>query len=88
MDRIAYRLVAGGAAVLFAWAARQAAQVVWSQFSDTDSPVNPESDDATWPQAVAWAVLAGVAAGSARVLARRGSAAVWKQVVGEEPPTV
>lgn len=86
MERVTWQLVAGGAALVAGWAARQATAAIWDQISDVDH-VDASRDDAVeWRQALGWAVFAGVSAGVARVLAKRGASAAWESVTGSTPP--
>ncbi len=75
MNNILWKAIVAIATTGAAWAARKAATGVWSQVSDTEPPPNPEDPDVTWKSAMGWAALAGVTAGVARVLARRGASA-------------
>lgn len=86
MEKTVWKLLSTFAALGAAWAAREAATLVWTQFSDDEAPVNPADRSISWPGAIGWAVLAGAAAGLARVTGRRGAAAAWTSVTGEAPP--
>jgi hypothetical protein len=86
VEKGAWYVVTSVAAFAAAWAARKAATAVWSRFRDKEGPVNPADRSVTWGAAAAWAVLAGVAGGVGRLLARRGSAAAWQQVTGDTSP--
>lgn len=81
-----WSVVVTGVAMAAAWIAREAASKVWSRFADTEAPVNPADRSASWGAATGWAVLAGIAAGVARVVGRRGAVSAWQQVTGETPP--
>jgi hypothetical protein len=81
-----WNLVVGAASVAAAVAARKLATASWSRFGNTEAPVNPADREATWPDALMWAVFAGSLAGVARVMGRRGAAAVWERATGSAPP--
>ncbi len=81
-----WSVIVTGAAMVAAWVAREAAAKLWSRFADTEAPVNPADRSSSWGAATGWAVVAGVAAGVARVLGRRGAASAWEQVTGETAP--
>lgn len=68
------------------WGARRAATALWSKVYDTDAPPNPDDTDVTWTAALSWAGLAGLSAGVARVLGRKGAAAAWQSLTKEQPP--
>lgn len=59
---------------------------LWSSFSDTPAPVNPADRRASWQQAAAWGVLAGMGAGLARVVGERAAAGIWDRTTGGDPP--
>lgn len=86
--QIAWNVWAWVAAALAAWAARRATTMVWVRLTDGDDPVDPVDGGSSWGEAAAWAVIAGVIAATARVLARRGAGEAWEAVTGEAPPGV
>ena len=83
-----WNVVAWVAAAGAAWAGRKAATAVWTRVSDSQAPVNPAHRDTSWSEAVAWAVIAGAIAATARVLARKGAATAWESFTGDAPPGV
>lgn len=88
MQKTLWNVLTTSVAVGAAWAARQAATALWSRLSDAEAPVNPADRSVSWPEAAGWAVLAGSAAGLARVLGRRGAAAAWETATGATPPGI
>lgn len=88
MQRTLWKILASMAAMASAWAAREAANTVWSRVSDTEAPVNPADRSVSWSAAIGWALLAGIAAGMARVVGRRSAVAAWERVTGDPPPGV
>ena len=48
-------------------------------------PGNPATDDTSWGEAVAWAVVSGVGVGVARLLAQRGVALAFEKKRGSIP---
>lgn len=86
MRKTTWNVVATLAAIGAGWAARQAATAIWHKLSDVDAPEDPADRSVTWKQAGAWALLAGVSSGLARLIARRGTSAAWEGVTGEVPP--
>lgn len=71
-----------------AWVARRSATAVWSKVSHTDAPPNPADREVSWASALAWAGLAGLTAGLARVLGQRGASAAWTKVTKSSPPGI
>jgi hypothetical protein len=81
-----WNLLVGAASVAAAVSARKLATASWTRFGSTDAPVNPADRDASWRDALMWALFAGSLAGVARVLGRRGAAAMWERATGSSPP--
>jgi hypothetical protein len=52
--------------------ARALAGSTWRRVTDKEPPIDPKSDETTWPEALAWAVLAGVMVSLARLAAEKG----------------
>lgn len=86
LQQIVWSTFATLAAVVAAVATRKLAEVLWAGFGSGDVPDDPTDPDITWSQATGWALLAGAAAGMARVVGRRGAAVAWRRVTGNEAP--
>ncbi|NNF64407.1 MAG: DUF4235 domain-containing protein [Acidimicrobiia bacterium] len=86
MDKVLWKALSAALGFAAAWAARNISTSIWSRVSDGDVPVNPANREVSWMNAVGWAVLAGSAAGLARVVGRRGAAAAWVSATGDTPP--
>lgn len=67
------RLLASGAAVLAAVAARRGLKAIWKQTKGTEPPEDPSAPGVTWRDALLWGAAAGALAGIARVVGRRTS---------------
>jgi Protein of unknown function (DUF4235) len=78
----ALALAAGGAS---AYATRRAIGAAWRGVKRDDPPTNPASRRTSWPQALGWAVVSGVAIAIGRLVAQRGAAAAWKAKTGSYP---
>jgi hypothetical protein len=75
-SRQARKALVLGAGILGGVAARRALAAAWSRSRATGRPpLTPDEPGITWPRALAWAVLSGVATGLARLAARRLSSA-------------
>ena len=86
MNRVLWNALSAVLGFAAAWAARNISTAIWTRVSDGDAPVNPANRQVSWMNAFGWAVLAGSAAGLARVVGRRGAAAAWSSATGETPP--
>ena len=86
MDKVLWKTLSAVLGLVAAWAARNITTAAWTRVSDNDAPVNPADRDVSWMNAVGWAVLAGSAAGLARVVGRRSAAAAWVSATGDTPP--
>ena len=61
-----------GAMFAAAKMARALAGSTWRKVTDKEPPIDLKSDEASWPQALAWALLAGVMVSLARLAAAKG----------------
>ena len=86
LHQAAWNAMATLAAVVAAVATRKLAESLWARFGSGDVPNDPTDPDVTWSQATGWALLAGAAAGMARVVGKRGAAIAWRSVTGDEAP--
>ena len=84
--RTGWTLVAAGSAIIAAVATRNAMKAAWRVIRRDDPPLNPAAHDTEWPEAIAWTVTMGVAAGLSRLVARRAAASGWYRFTGEWPP--
>lgn len=85
-DRLKWLALASGSALIAGFAARNLIKAAWRAFADDDPPMNPAALDTEWSEAVTWTVGTALAAGVARLVARRGVASAWEQVTGSRPP--
>ena len=69
-----WMLVSGGAALAAAAATRFALKFGWNAATGDDPPMNPESSETAWTEALTWTVAASVVAGVSRLAARRAAA--------------
>ena len=65
---------------------RKAIETAWEKSTGKPPPRNPESPETTWAEAIAWAMLSGVAVAVARLLATRKAADYWQRTTGNLPP--
>jgi len=82
---IAWKAVTLGTGALSAYATRQALGAVWKNVKGGGPPPNPASRSTSWPEALAWATVSGIAMALGRLLAQRGAAAAWKAKTGGYP---
>lgn len=81
-----YKLLALGASVLGAMAARKSLTFVWKALSGKEPPANPEHPEVTWGEAASWALVSGAAVGLARMVAQKRVASTWHRSTGSLPP--
>jgi hypothetical protein len=86
VSKIGWKIVGGGAASVAGAAASKAVTVAYKKVRKTDPPENPASPDITWAEALAWALLSGVAVGLGRLAAERVAAQGWVRATGALPP--
>lgn len=66
-------------------AARKAMTASWKVATGKEPPQNPADPDVSLGEAVAWAVISGVAVGVARMLASRRAANYYRRSTGHLP---
>ncbi|HET7388092.1 MAG TPA: DUF4235 domain-containing protein [Nocardioidaceae bacterium] len=66
-------------------AARKALGATWKASTGNPPPSNPEHPDTSMAEAVAWAILSGIAVGLARMLASRKAADYYRRSTGRLP---
>ena len=91
MKRIERKLWEGGiflAAAAAGLLARQSLKLLWRETQNEEPPENPAAPGVTWPDALGWAVMSGVAIGVTHVLARRGVTAAFRAVADKDSPDV
>ncbi|MCU1679146.1 MAG: hypothetical protein JWM93_3904 [Frankiales bacterium] len=76
---IAATLAALAAATLM----RKTLEKAWVQATGKEAPVNPESSETTWGEAMAWALVSGALLGVARLIARRGAITTMSKTAGK-----
>lgn len=69
-------------------AARKAITSSWKVATGKQPPQNPADPDVSIGEAVAWAVMSGVAIGVARMLASRRAAEYYRKSTGHLPPNL
>jgi hypothetical protein len=84
--KMGWRVFAGLSAVLAAFAARKAAEGVWTMTTGKKPPDAPESPAIDWREALGWAALSGTVVTLARLVATRSAAQTWAKSTGAMPP--
>ncbi len=83
-----WSLMALGATVTAGIAARKAMTTSWKVATGKEPPQNPADPDVSMGEAVAWAVVSGVAIGVFRMLASRKAADYYRRSTGHLPPNL
>lgn len=84
----AWSAMALGSTVFAGIAARKAMTTSWKVATGKEPPANPADPDVSIGEAVAWAVVSGVAIGVARMLASRKAATYYRKSTGHLPPNL
>jgi hypothetical protein len=84
----AWSAMALGATLFATVAARKALTTSWKVATGKEPPQNPADPDVSMGEAVAWAVVSGVAVGVARMLASRQAASYYRRSTGHLPPNL
>lgn len=69
-------LLSGSAALVAGLATRQLVTKAWRKWRGEEPPYDPTAASTGWGEAIAWTMALSVAVGTARLLARRGAAAL------------
>lgn len=85
MGPIVWKVIGTGAAVMAATVARNVLEKGWRAAFGKNPPVNPESPDTEWMEALLWAVVSGALIGTARMLATRQAAHYYQKSAGHLP---
>ena len=85
-NELAWRGIAIVSGTVAAAAVRRVAVTTWRTTKHADPPENPATRDVGWQEALIWATAVAVGAAVARVVAQRGTAAVWERATGDPPP--
>lgn len=85
-EKTAWGLVATGAAIAGAVAARTLLKSAWKTMMETDPPENPADPEVSWGEALAWTALTGAVVGVARMMATRAATTGWERTTGRMPP--
>ncbi len=83
---LTWKLMGTGAATLSGIAVRKLTDAAWYAARGTTPPKNPAAPGVSWPDALAWAALSGLAVAGGRLLASRGDAAAYQTLTGKLPP--
>ncbi len=85
-SKMGWKVMGTGSAILAGVLTRKLLTKTWSAVTGNEPPANPEHPDVTWPEAISWAVLSGVAVALARLVATRTAADRWVKATGSLPP--
>ena len=73
-QRTRWLLTTGLAATAASFLTRSALKKGWNTATGEDPPLNPDSSETAWTEALVWTVAASVVAGVSRLTARRTAA--------------
>jgi hypothetical protein len=85
-SKIWWKVVGAGSAVIAGTITRKLVTKTWTSVTGSEPPSNPEHPDVTWGEAIAWALISGIAVALARLVATRAAADRWVKTTGELPP--
>jgi hypothetical protein len=84
--RYGWKALTLGLGALVAFGTQRALEVPWKALRGSTPPKVAADRRSSWPDALSWAVAAGVGVGVARLLAIRTAAGLWEAAVHEPPP--
>lgn len=85
MGSFVWKVLGLGSAIMAGVAARKVLTTAWRKGTGFDPPLNPESPETDWGEALVWATVSGAAVGVARLLARRQAARFYRRSAGHLP---
>jgi hypothetical protein len=85
VERIMWKVAAGGAAVVAGLAVRKVLAQVWVRTQHSEPPEDPAAPGTRWSEAAAWTIATGVGMALAKLVAARGAAG-WRRATGSQPP--
>jgi hypothetical protein len=85
---LTWKLLSAGFAVPAGIAVRKATDAAWYGVRGTMPPKNPAAPGVSWPEALAWAGVSGLAIAAGRLVAARGAAASYEKLTGKLPPGI
>jgi len=85
MGETIWKLFGTAGAVGSGIAANKVLTTLWRKGVGGEPPINPESDDTSWGEALLWAVLSGAVVGAARLVFRRNAASYFRKSTGHLP---
>lgn len=65
---------------------KKAVERTWAAFRSEETPRKPNERGVRWGDAISWAALSAAGVVAADLLTRRGAEAVYRVVMGTEPP--
>jgi len=77
-DDLMWTVASSGAAIAAAMGAKKVLSKGWVKRRGK-APGNPATDETTWGEALAWAVVSGVVVGIVRLIAQRGVAFAFQK---------
>lgn len=83
---LTWKLLGSAFAVPAGVVVRKGADAAWLKVRGYPPPKNPAAPGVTWPDALAWAAVSGIAVATGRLVAARGAAAAYEKVTGKLPP--
>lgn len=84
-DEKLWQAVSSTSAIAAGVLARKSLQAGWEKAKKEEPPLNPESRDVSWKDAIIWTIATGVTVGLARLIARRLAAQSFEKWHGHVP---
>ncbi len=84
VGNMVWKLLGAGSAIMAGIVANKVITEVWKK-AGRDTEIDPTNPDTSLGEAIAYAVLAGVAVGLARTMTTRQAAAIYKRSAGHLP---
>ncbi|MBV9594386.1 MAG: DUF4235 domain-containing protein [Actinobacteria bacterium] len=83
----AFKLISLAVRIPVGIATRKAVEKVWLGIRPGDPSHDPRDPDASWGDAIGWALVSALGVAVAELVTTKGASEVWRTVVGTEPPS-
>jgi len=85
-ETLLWTLFAGLLGAMASKLVRSGLKTGWTRIRRHEPPEDPARDDSPWVEVLVWAAVSGIATAAARLLAKRLSPTLWRNLTGKTPP--
>jgi hypothetical protein len=86
VDKVGWKLITILVSIQVGIGVRKGVEHLWRTARPNNPPRSPSDPDASWADAVGWAVLSAAGVAAAQLVTTKGAGSVWRAVMGTPPP--